>query len=115
MGTKVMPKTDKFKCEKPVKIQEICDFFELGELLSCVSLTLTASCKPLFRLQTTKGCHKIKGYSKLEKKQLKNMVYSKNILAAQNIPLYMPYFSNLQNSHYFFEDRKNYYTAEPWV
>jgi Ser/Thr protein kinase RdoA (MazF antagonist) len=107
-----MSMTYKPKSQNSADIQKIWNFFAQGKVLQFHILPQMSSLKILFHLQTTKGSYKLTGYARLEKKQLENVIYCKNIFAVQGIPLPLPLASG---KNCFYEDKKMYWYIVPWI
>jgi len=95
------------------KIQKICDFFQIGRVLTCTSLSITAPCMSLVKLQTNQGTYSMKEYAGLKKKQLEKVLFMKIFFSAHAISLYLSK-SHVENN-FIYEDEISCWIVTPWV
>lgn len=98
-------------------MQTICDFFQLGKILTCISLPVTAPCLSLMKVQTSQGTYSIKSYPRSRKKQLEKVFLIKKIFNSHQIPLsQVLLFPSLQSSdNFIYEDDSSCWSVAPWV
>lgn len=104
--------------ENRSKIQQICDFFQMGRVLKWTSLQIAAPCKSLLKLQTNQGIYSFKEYTVSKKNQLENAGFIKKIFTSHHIPLYMPLClkkDRKNNFIYVCEDDLSCWSVTPWV